>query len=550
MPCPTHGSKHYNSWTPHWWHTYEYNQSSNIEVVQGLPGYTPIAGKNTLLAFSPNYACDTVGRDKSAWLDIFRLYPNGTVSSLAAGIAGTPAPEGIQFNHNNKYHVETNFFVDGSMLNSPGQYLFVVRSKCCSDNRPIRDSLIASFCASPQIKVLYVPLGKDIYNIPDLRKSAFERINLYLSRFPYPSSAYNAPGPNSMYWDIYHGYIPYKDSWLAPGYLDLMNNTTLYEIKTELENIKEEYNKTAQQKADYVSGIYERIYGWVYAEGITSFPFTVCNITDATWGCLAHEMGHLFDRSPESADQHTRETTCGYFSQEEEAERGCSDWGFDPYTKEIIGQPKNMISWRGSTKNGFFTRLYYESVCITLKGGCTSPILDGTLFSIKTLDDTHYISADPTTGKVETKSYQEIGNNIPLWRAGSVIPDPGGETWYLELWWAGINGNAPTNPIQMLICNPQTGKFKLVASDYYSAHRSNELQDWEHRVKFKHIAMGVHTFEYENYPQISGFIGWKEPNAHSSGYDLHYYEESSDIDYQYYTPFVQWKLATLPYTSR
>ena len=102
----------------------------------------------------------------------------------------------------------------------------------------------------------------------------------------------------------------------------------------------------------------------------------------------------------------------------------------------------------------------------------------------------------------------------------------------------------------MLICNPQTGKFKLVASDYYSAHRSNELQDWEHRVKFKHIAMGVHTFEYENYPQISGFIGWKEPNAHSSGYDLHYYEESSDIDYQYYTPFVQWKLATLPYTSR
>ena len=548
VPCPTHGSKHYNSWTPHWWYTSEHHQSSNIEVVQGLPGYTPIAGKNMLIAFSPDYACDTVGRDKSAWLDIFRLYPNGTVSSLAVGITGTLAPEGIQVNHNNNYPVETNFFVDGSMINSPGQYLFVVRSKCCSDNRPIRDSLIASFCAPSQVKVLYVPLGKDIYNIPDLRKSAFESINLYLSRFPYPSSAYNSPSPNSRYWDIYDGYIPYKDSWLAPGYLDLMNNTTLYEIKTELQKIKDAYNSTAPQKADYVSGIYERSSGWVYADGITSFPFTVCNISDL--GNLPHEMGHLFDKSPESADQYAQQTTCGFFSKEAEDGRGCSDWGFDPYTKEIISQPTNMISWRGSTKSGFFTRLYYELACITCKGGCTSPILEGALFSIKTLDDMHYISADPATGKVETKSAREIDNNTPLWRVGSVTPDPGGKTWYLELWWAGINGSGSTNTVQMLICNPQTGEFKLVDSDYYSAHCSNELRDWKHGVEFKHIAMGVHTFEFNNYPKRSGFMGWKEPHAHSSDYDLYYYEESSDIDYQYYTPFVQWKIATLPYTSR
>jgi len=523
--CPKKGANTYYRWTPHWSDDNENFEKSRIEVVQGLPGYSPIARKHTLVAFTPYPAGMNTDRDAS-WLDVYKLHPWGAETPEISYLRGVPAESAVQQSHLDNRSVEMNFFVDGEVLKESGDYLFIVHWRKGNNCPQNSDSLVARFYHPAAVKMLFVALGRELFGPdadPELKEYSFNNIKQYLSRMPFPSTSLDEFGPQSEYWDIHPGFIPYKDNWTEPGYLDLADPTTFYEIGEELGIRKENYNKTATVKADYVVGLYPNFEIWVYAEG-KAVPgvFAVCNIRSS--GNVTHELGHLITSASWPSDNYASNKTCGYFYEEDEELFDCIDWAYDTFKAKIIEQPYNIMAWDGVSSWGFFTRHLYEEICIDYAGGCESDYCES-FIGLKTIDGQKFLTANSSTGEIQLKSPE--GMKIPLWDIDKIV-FPGSPTVYYTITWDISNDRTP-GPFSMLIGNPSTGELKITDPGYYFYHQSGLLKDWEYLWSIDQVAMNIRIFSYRDY-----YISWEGSNAKLT--------KSTDTYSKFLTPALQWKV--------
>ena len=439
---------YFPSWVPHWATDGYDNNKSRIEIVQGLPGYSLIAGKNTLVAFTPYPSGMDLDHD-AAWLDVYKLHPWGAEYPTLSHIHGTPVGDAQQCDSHGDRCAEINFLVDGAYLEEPGDYWFVVTWRGAADQPAVTDSAVVRFDAPAVTKVLFVPVnGKEI---------TAASVQDYFSRMPFASNAIEDLGPSGRYWDIYPETVAID--------LNSCDPYGLCRVKGPIGDALQAYNADAPVKADLAVGIFSG--GSCGDVGCASGSTALCDTPNA----CTHEIGHLLDPTEEPWDQAASSNTCGYFYRETDGSVDCQDWAYDVKTDALFGpsaarRPSNTMSWFRGSPGSFYTRHFYETVCIGLGGGCDST---RGIFKLETLDTARYLLGDGSARSVALTNEDALetmsATESVSWSA-EVVRQSGART-YVALYRSGGCPNAYC-PFTMLIGNPRDQRA--------DAHRSGVLR--------------------------------------------------------------------------
>ena len=492
-------------WTPDWSTSHQGDRKSRIEVVQGIPGYSLIAGKNTLVAFTP-YPNGMQTGSNSAWLDIFQLHPWGAEYPANSHLPGTPAPVGKECNHRDKRCAEMNFIVDGNLINAPGDYWFVV-TWTTQNHIQITESVVVRFYEPAKVKVLFVPIGQDMVSDPQLMEDARSIISRYIARMPFPSDAGDITGSSSEYADIFHGFIPFGEGWLIEGSMGLRDENIFGQVGDALHSVLNNYNSIAAVKAEFVIGIYKSTSPFPNPPGRANSwsNYAVCIMSA---GVCTHEIEHLVGTTREGEDGAAPASTCGYFDRDVDDSMNCKDWGYDTGSSDIFQSTWNIMEDRvGQTQDAFFTRYFYEAACISYGGGCES-IQQGNSVRLKTLDSNQYLHGDSETGQVSLVEPDDLETASWLVKKVKLYPHDKYVVFYSQ------DSCNDICPYRLLIGNESTGQIKLAPEDYFNLH-PEEFMGWSDQWKFEQIAADIVTIA-SYYSNLSwgydGQLNLSEPN--------------------------------------
>lgn len=517
---------YFSSWTPHWASDSEAVEASRIDLVQGLPGYSLIAGKHTLVAFTPYPSGMNLDND-AAWLDVYKLHPWGAEFPEVSHIRGTPVGDIQECDSHGSRCAEINFLVDGGYLQEPGDYWFVINWRNKDDPTLITDSAVAHFNKPALIKILFVPVND--------KEITSESVEHYFSRMPFASDAIEEKGLTGRYWDIYPEAVTIE--------LNSCNPHELCTIKGPIGVALKDYNHSATVKADLAVGIFNsRVCSNVgCASNGTALCDTPCTCT--------HEIGHLLDPTEEPSDRYATVNTCGYFYRETDTLINCLDWAYDGSTGEIYepsypDHPTNIMAWSGSTFKGFYTRHFHEAACIYFGGGCES---SRGVFRLKTLDNERYLSGDSSTSQVMLLGAEELPDELATlsisWSVEIVRRQ--NKRTYVSLY---SNGDCSNNycPFTMLIGNPQTKEIMITDPGYYF-HDANHkhFYGWCHEWEIEQIAAGIVTLKCQSqsvFPE-DWFMKWEYSDQAQPSLG-----EPDDRNEEHWTPVFQWRVVkTKPY---
>ena len=520
-------------WAPPWSPGDDIVEESRIDLVQGLPGYSLIAGKDTLVAFTP-YPSGMITGEVWSWLDVYKLHPWGAEFPELSYVRGTPVGEKLECNNQDGRCAEMNFFLNGEVLSEPGDYLFVITWHSVADGRQRTDWVYERFYRPAVTKVLFVPLGDDIFNTENLGELAMSSISHYFSRMPFPASAIEEKGPDQRYWDTYP-MVPIADCLDANDRIDAQDGCITGAVFDALNS----YNASAAVPANLAVGLFFNSYSGAagYATGV------VADCYAGSVGTCTHEIGHLLDPTEEPWDGTASTYTCGYFYDDLDYTFDCEDWAWDPATGEVLdhtGQwtrPANVMSWWGASGHGFFTRHFYEGACISLGGGCEA-ILSGT-YNLKTLGASQYLDGHSQSDEVNLITAE--GPDRPLWHAEFVSRSYDKTIVRLDV--GGVCFGYC--PFTMLIGNPTTGEVKTIDSGYFfHPNNADQFEGWCHEWEVDQIASTIVTLECHLWGNSGWFLTWDDTAA-SVGLD-----KPSQHNQEHWSPTMQWRvLKPKPYTS-
>lgn len=503
----------FQSWLPAWSSGYKPCNQGGLSVIQGLEGYSLIAGKDTLVAFNP--PLEMVADARNARLAAYKIEPQGVEFPIASGIPNAPV-DGRQGDSGwADQCAALNFIVDGETVRATGDYLFVV-SWYDLNNRPHENRIVARFHAPAVLKVLTVPINMADLSASERNSTILDVMGRFFARMPVAADALEERGAGARYWDLYPESVSVDEGALhAAGCAP----HDLCQFRPQIGAALQDYNASASIKADLAIGIYIRkAFEGIACSGAGCASGNVA-VCDASPGTCTHEIGHMLNVTEESWDRYAASYTCGYFDDDTAA--GCREWGWDAGTHSMV-RAANIMSYRELSLVGFYTRHFYESLCLYYGGGC----LAVGSFRLKPLDGARYLVGDMHSGAV-TLAGAEIEAR-PLWNIANVRTSGKHTYGEIHLYAPGVCNDCP---FELLAGNTGTGA--VVALDpAYVAYQPGEFETWCTEWEIEQLAAGIITLECG----AGWFLTWDETSAEPALSQ----RESSDAEH--WTPAFQWRV--------
>jgi hypothetical protein len=500
----------FESWAPHWSSTYQLCNQDGLSLIQGLEGYSLIAGKDTLVAFNPPLVINT---DKdSSWLDVYQIKIHDIEDPTASHIRSTTIGSEQGDSSWSDQCAELNFIVDGKIVASPGDYLFVLTWLDHNGNQHEK-RIVARFHEPAVLKVLAVPVNMWELSESERNHIVLNAMKHYFARMPVSSDAVDEMGPDARYWDLYPEIISIDEDKLQAAECAPHD---LCRLSVPIYDALQDYNNNALVNADLAIGVFipKLCVGGGCASGSKA---AICS--SHSYGTCTHEIGHLLRVTEEPVDNYASKKTCGYFSDDQDGAANCWDWGLDTETHTMVKAWNTMTS---GTSDGFFTRHFYESVCMNYGGGC----FEAGNLRLKSLDNNLYLTGNMHTGEVGLTS--SVVDGHMLWSASRPTSD--GYHTYVELH---LNEPEICNncPFALLAGNPQLGMVAMLDPAYISYH-SDEFKDWCIDWRIEQLAAGIITLECKN----GWFLTWEETNFQPN------LEQPSSKNAEHWTPGFQWRV--------
>ena len=494
-----------------------------MDVVQGLPGYTLISGKDTVVILRGPFNKDYADMAKRVTLDVYKARHPGHWE--------TPEQSKINLEPIRATVVDSTLECRNDYANGCGYLQFAVKGEYVSEathefefefvinssgeNIP---SIKRLFHSPAVFKVLFVQFDSDRFSAnssaTDEKKAQFlGTIKNYFTRMPFAASAINDYGPSGRYWDVYPTVI--KSVWNDPD-----SGYTPYQASDadadKVGPVLVEYNKTASIKADYAIGVYQhyasegldgKAIRYQYTDESSHALITVSvGVCPTAPGICTHEIGHFLGGvTEEPFDFVGSAKTCGYFDDSQDA--NCRDWAWDPNPSSIRRiydykwpYPTNRMTvayW----DEGFFTRHMYDSICIYFGGGCAS--YNGGYFSLRPANNYQYLYGNPNQSS-NGRDIRMITKDAGLsadWRAlvareGTGYYKETFVTLHAASWNAESECIGTCMSFDLLVANPATGDIHLESSlyffsenEYWAAKRKELCYEW----KIDQLASGVVT---------------------------------------------------------
>lgn len=325
-----------------------------LDVVQGLPGYSLVAGKHALVRANLGYKTLT---DRAVDRAVLNVRSKG---ATLATVEGSPSTYGWYDKQDTSASPRSGtsweFFLDGKTTSMPEQYELEV--KLVYYNKVTATLAIRKQFTQPiKFKVLFVFLNRNLFNDPNDRLYAWSNINFYTSAIPVPAASSPMWGVAAQYWDISTDILPVPKDCYKPSATCLHLEDHLCSLNQQLWEILQRYNKTSSVKADSVVGLVagERCFIPGAGTGYVAKADVRYNLAVTT-----HEIGHIL-----GAD-HTEETCFDDVDVTCECKNNvankqiCRDWGWNPYIGNIN---KTTYSIMATDAMGeYFARSQYEKI--------------------------------------------------------------------------------------------------------------------------------------------------------------------------------------------